>query len=151
MLVIREKQRFLSRISKYASDERIEGIFCARRKLANSCHPAAWTSPVIIIFSKIFTRGGSSCVQPVAQLRAHQKANPSSLGCKTFAYFPEWENCWYSVEKCCLKPRQRKRQSRLDPRTRIARRAPFHANLKQFFIWSIHRNNNRSLSQKINS
>ena len=30
----------MSQISKYASDERIEGIFCARRKPANFCHPA---------------------------------------------------------------------------------------------------------------
>ena len=36
-----KKTTFLSQISKYASDERIEGIFCACRKLANFCHPVA--------------------------------------------------------------------------------------------------------------
>ena len=39
ILVIRAKMKFLLPISKYVSDERIEGIFCVRRKPVNFCHP----------------------------------------------------------------------------------------------------------------
>ena len=39
ILVIRAKHCFLSQISEYATDERIDGLFCVLRKPANFCHP----------------------------------------------------------------------------------------------------------------
>ena len=46
---MREKKRSLSQICKYASDERIECIFCVRRKPANF-----WTVQTVYIVNKQF-------------------------------------------------------------------------------------------------